>query len=106
MTAISPQSFVATATNFSLLLPLSLACCAVITAIPVSAVRGRLHIPGYVGLALLTFVFGLLAGKLSGARGITGTNFGVALSLLFFFLIAVALGCILALFFYRDPPEA
>ncbi len=105
MTAISPQSSVATATNFSLLLPLSLACCAVIIAIPVSAVRGRLHIPGYVGLALLTFVLGLLAGKLSGARGVTGTNSGVVLSLLFFFLIAAALGCVLALFFYRDPPE-
>jgi hypothetical protein len=105
MSATLPETFAAITTNLSLLVPLTIACCAVIVAIPLFAFRGRLHIPGYVGLAFLTFVSGLLVGKLSGSRAFARTPSGVALSLFFFLLIAIGIGSVLALFFYRDPPE-
>jgi hypothetical protein len=78
-------------------------CVAIVTAIPVAAARRKLHIPGYVGLAFLAFVIALLAGKFSGRAGITGTSSGVFLSILFFFLMATAVGSVVALFFYRHP---
>jgi lysylphosphatidylglycerol synthetase-like protein (DUF2156 family) len=106
MPAIPPASLAAATRNLSPVVPLAIACCAVIVAIPLSAFRGRLHIPGYVGLAFLTFALGLLVGKLSGTHAIAGTPSGIALSLLFFLLIAIAVGSVLALFFYRDPPES
>jgi hypothetical protein len=91
--------------NFRILLPLGLGCLAVIIALPVAAVRGKLHIPGYVGLAFVSFVAGLLLGHLSGARGIVGTMTGIALSIFSILLIAAAIGSVLALFFYRQPTE-
>ena len=104
--AVTPLEYLATSTtNFSFVVPLTVTCIAVVVAIPVAANRSRLHIPGYVGIAFLAFVLGLLAGRLSGAHAITGTSIGIALSLLFFLLIAVAIGSVLALFFYRDPPD-
>jgi hypothetical protein len=93
-------------TNLPLIVPLALACFAIIILLPFAAARSRLHIPGYVGLAFLGFIVGLLCGRISGIRGVSGTPSGVLLSLTFFLLIAVAIGSVLALFFYRDPPEA
>ena len=72
-------------------------------AVPVAAARGKLHIPGYVGLAFLSFALAMIVGHFSGARSISTTPFGLALSILFFLLIAITAGCILALFFYRHP---
>jgi hypothetical protein len=92
-------------TNLPLVLPLVLACGAVAVFIPASAFKGRLHIPGYVGIAFLTFLLAMLVGKLSGARSIAGTRSGIVLSLLFFVLVAAAVGSVLALFFYRDSSE-
>jgi hypothetical protein len=84
--------------------PLVLAgCVAIVTAIPVAAAKRKLHIPGYVGLAFLSFIVALLAGKFSGRAGITGTPSGVFLSILFFFLMATAVGSVVALFFYKHP---
>jgi hypothetical protein len=82
-----------------------MACFAIIILVPWAASRSRLHIPGYVGLAFLASILGLVCGRISGIRGIAGTPWGVVLSLLFFVLLAFALGSVLALFFYRDPPE-
>jgi lysylphosphatidylglycerol synthetase-like protein (DUF2156 family) len=79
------------------------ACVAIVTAIPVAAARRRLHIPGYVGIAFAAFVVALLVGKFSGRAGISGTTTGFFLSLLFFFLMATAVGSVVALFFYRHP---
>jgi hypothetical protein len=94
------------ATNFRPVVPLSVACLGIIIILPLAAARSRLHIPGYVALAFLALILGLLCGRISGIRGVSGTFSGVLLSLIFFLLIAVALGSVLALFFYRDPPEA
>jgi hypothetical protein len=87
------------------MLPLVLACLAVLVAIPAAAARGKLHVPGYAGLAFLGFALGLLAGRISGARSITGTVTGVCLSILCFLLMATAVGSVLAIFFYRHAPE-
>jgi hypothetical protein len=88
------------------ILPLSIVCIAVVIAIPAAAARARLHIPGYVGLAFLCFALALLLGWLSGTHTIAGTTAGLLLSIVFFLLIAAAVGSVIALFFYRHPPEA
>jgi hypothetical protein len=69
-----------------------------------AATRGKLHIPGYVGIALFAFAGGLIFGKLAGFNRVASSPAGPILSIVFFLLIAVAVGSILALFFYRDPP--
>jgi uncharacterized membrane protein len=102
----SPECLAVIAANFRLVVPLSVACFAIIIVLPLAAARSRLHIPGYVGLALLGFILGLVCGRITGVRSVSGTPTGVLLSLIFFLLIAVAIGSVLALFFYRDPPEA
>lgn len=84
---------------------LTIACAAIILAIPICASKGKLHVPGYVGLALVTFIIGLIFGRVAGSRAVTGRPSGVLLSVLFFLLVATALGSILALLFYRHPPE-
>jgi len=91
--------------HFLLVMCLGLACLVIVVLIPIYASRGRFHIPGYVGLAFLTFAIGLLLGRTAGARAVTGTVAGLFLSIVFFLLIATALGSILALFFYSHPPE-
>jgi lysylphosphatidylglycerol synthetase-like protein (DUF2156 family) len=85
---------------------LSLASAAIAVGISVCARRGKLHIPGYIGLAFLAFAVALILGKISGARAVTGTHFGLLLSILFFLLMAVAVSSIVALFFYRHPPQS
>jgi hypothetical protein len=57
-------------------------------------------------LAFLAFALGLVLGRISGMRSITGTIAGLGLSILCFLLMAIAVGSVLALFFYRHPPEA
>ncbi len=103
---IGPEYLFATGANLALVVPLSIACFAIVVVVPLAAARSCLHIPGYVGLAFLAAIFGLLCGRISGIRGVAGTPWGVLLSLLFFLLIAFAVGSVLALFFYRDPPES
>jgi hypothetical protein len=105
--ALAPAHFLAAFTGgLRVLLPLAIACVALIALIPTAAVRSRLHIPAYAGLALLSFVLAILFGWFSGAPRVTRTIAGFCLSILFFLLMASAAGCVLALFFYRHPPEA
>ncbi len=89
--------------RISLIIPLLAVCLAVVVGLCVAASRSRLHIPGYAGLAFAAFIAAMLAGHFSGSRSITGTVAGFALSLIFFLLIGVVVGSVLALFFYRHP---
>jgi hypothetical protein len=91
--------------NLPVAMPLALGCLSIVVVIPWVAARGKLHIPGYVGLAFLAFAVAFLLGRLGGVRWITGTIAGIFLSVAFFLLVAVGVGCVVALFFYRDPPE-
>jgi hypothetical protein len=102
----APQCLAIFISGVTVLLPLAIACLAVIIAIPIAAARAHLHIPAYAGLAFLSFLLALLIGWLSGMRTISGTVTGLCLSVSFFLLIACTAGCILALFFYRHPPDA
>jgi hypothetical protein len=86
--------------------PLIAACLAIAIAIPVAAVRSKLHMPGYIGIAILAFVASLLFGEISGMRRIAGSIAGIVLSIACFLSIAVCVGAVLALVFYHDPPEA
>ena len=88
-----------------LVVSLALICLSIVVLIPIYASRGKFHIPGYVGVAFLSFAIGLLLGRMAGARAVTGTIAGLFLSIVFFLLIATALGSILALLFYSHPPE-
>jgi len=98
-------SLVLAGLKLSLVLPLLLVCLALVVAIPSAARRGKLHVPGYMGLVFLTFLSGLLLGRITGIRAINGTLAGVFLSILFFLLIATAVGSALALFSYRNPHQ-
>ena len=80
-------------------------CGFVVLAVLFAASRGKLHIPGYVGLALVSFAVAFICGRISGAHSVRGTRSGEILSIVFFLLIAVAVGSVLGIFFYRDPPE-
>jgi len=102
----SPQFLAAFTGGLRVLLPLAIACISLIVVIPTAAMRSRLHIPAYAGFAFLFFVVALLLGWISGAPTITGTIAGFCLSISFFLLMASTAGCILALFFYRHPPDA
>jgi hypothetical protein len=81
---------------------LVLGCAAIVVTLPMAARRGKLHVPGYVGIAILAFAMSLLCGFASGYRSFAGTSVGVALSLLCFWLVATAVGSVLALCFYRQ----
>ena len=88
-----------------LVLGLGVGCLVVALAVLFAASRGKLHVPGYVGLALASFAVALILGRASGAQSIRGTHTGALLSILFFLLVAVSIGSVLAIFFYREPPE-
>ena len=89
-----------------LLALLMLVCFVVLLALPVAARKGALHIPGYIGLALFALVIALVFGRLAGVQKITGSPFGVLLSILFSLLISVSVGSVLAIIFFRPPPES
>jgi hypothetical protein len=82
-------------------MPLAFACLAIVVFVPVAAARGKLHIPGYVGIAFLSFALAMIVGYFSGARGISTTPIGHGLAVGFFLFLAVTAGCLLALLFYR-----
>ena len=86
-----------------LLAPLALVCLVTVVSLCVAASKSFLHIPAYVGLAFFSFAAAMIVGHFSGAVNISGTTAGLALSVLFFLLIATAVGSVLALFFYRHP---
>jgi hypothetical protein len=88
-----------------LVIPLMLAGILVAVLIPLAASRGKLHVPGYVGLVIASFGMAYILGRISGTHGVRGSTLGVVLSILFFLLIAVAAGSMLAILVYREPPE-
>jgi hypothetical protein len=94
------------ALNLNRVIPLAVACLAVVLAIPLAARRGRVSIPGCAGVGILALALGLLTGHLSGERKIVGTLSGVALAFTFFLMCAVAVGSFVAIFFYKEPSEA
>ncbi len=89
-----------------LITALALGCAAGLIGMPLSAHRGRLHVPGYIGIALLAFVASFLFGLASGYRWFVGSPVAVAFSLLCFWSTATGVGSILAIFFCRDHAEA
>lgn len=93
------------ASRAPLLIAVGVACVLVVLAVLFAASRGKLHIPGYVGLALVTFAAAFICGRISGAHSVRGARSGEILSIVFFLLVAVAVGSVLAIFFYREPPE-
>lgn len=90
--------------HLGLIAPLAAVCFFVLVAIPVAAAKGKLHMPGYSGLSMLLLLVALLFGYIAGRPSITGHPVGIILSFLFFVAIAAAIGCIVALAFYRRKP--
>lgn len=91
--------------RLEIVLPLTVACLVVVAAIPSAARRGKLNLPAYGGMAIAAAVIGFLLGHVAGIHQVRGTPLGVGISILFFLLIAAALGCLLSLAFYRPPPS-
>jgi hypothetical protein len=85
--------------------PMGLLCLAILIATPLAASRGKLHLAGYIGIAIAAFVAAMVVGKLSGLHRINGTIIGLFLSVLFFLAISAALGSLIALAAYRHPPD-
>jgi len=96
-------SFAASGARLPIVIPLLAACLAIAGLIPMAAARRKLHIPGYIGIALLAFSLSLVFGKIAGLTRVAASAAGPILSIFCFLLIAVAIGSILALLFYRDP---
>lgn len=96
----------ASAPKLSIVVPLIAACILIAVSISFFAHRGKLHIPGYAGIAALGLILSLTFGRISGARAIAGTTLGVLCSILCFLLLAVVVGSIVALFFYRHSSGA
>jgi hypothetical protein len=84
---------------------LGIFCAAIAIVIPSMAYKGKLHVPGYVGLALLSFALAFVCGRILAARHMTGSTSGVSLAIVFYMLVAVTAGSFLGIFFYREPPE-
>lgn len=97
------RSFAVFGTKLLIVIPLVGTCLVIAGIIPLAAARGKLHVPGYVGMAMLAFAVSLVFGRLAGFRRVAASPAGPILSIIFFILIAVAVGSIIALFFYRDP---
>jgi hypothetical protein len=108
----APAHFVASAIhaanprglNLELVIPLALSCFAIMVILPISAARGRLHIPGWIGFALFSFVLSYTCARISGVHSFIAKPTGVFFSIACFLFLAAALGSIIALFFYKDPP--
>ncbi len=90
--------------NLELVIPLALSCFAIMVILPISAARSRLHIPGWVGFALFGFVLSYTCARVSAVQSFVGRPTGVFFSILCFLFLAAALGSVIALFFYKDPP--
>lgn len=87
------------------MLILALGCAAILIAMPLAAHRGKLHVPGFMGIALLAFLASFAFGFVSGLHPLAGSPVGVALSLLCFWAAAAGVGSILAVFFCRNQAE-
>jgi len=101
---VMAATFIWVGSGSPLLIAMAVVCVFAVLAVLFAASRGKLHIPGYVGLALVSFAVAFICGRISGARSVHGTRSGEILSIVFFLLVAVAVGSVLAIFFYREPP--
>lgn len=101
--AMVPGGFLALKTG--VIIPLGAACMVLIVLIPSAAWRGRMSVPIYALMALAAGLTALGVGHLAGAETVRGTPLGVVISIMFFLLIAAALGCFLGILFYRQPPQ-
>lgn len=101
---LSTQAFMAVKTG--VVIPLALSCLVLIVVLPAAAWRGKLSVPIYALLALASGIVAFAAGTLAGAKAIHGTPIGVVISLIFFLLVATAVGCFLSVLFYRQAPVA
>jgi hypothetical protein len=90
--------------NLELVIPLALSCLIIMIVLPISAARSRLHVPGWVGFALFSFVLSYTCARISGIHSYVGRPTGAFFSILCFLFLSAALGSVLALFFYKDPP--
>jgi hypothetical protein len=88
-----------------LIVTLIIACLAVAISISFFAAKGKLHMPAYVGIAFLAFVFSMVFGELAGIKGIRGSAIALALSIAFYLCISTTVGSIVALLFYRRSRE-
>lgn len=100
-----PPAF-ALALKLGVVAPLALACLLAALAFPFAARKGRLTIPACAGIGIAAVALALLAGHVAGGRKITGTAWGLGLAVAFFLMSSTAVGAFVALFFYREPPEA
>lgn len=91
--------------KLAVVVPLALISLAIFVTIPVAAARGKLHLAGYIGIALAAFAAAMVFGKLSGAHRVNGTLVGLFLAFLFFCAISTALGSLVALLFYHAPQD-
>ncbi len=91
------------APKLGIVVPLAVLCIAIVVAIPVVARTGKLTIPAAGLIAVGGIIVGLLVGYLSGTSRIRGTPVGVGLAIVFYLLVAAVLGCVLGIFFYREP---
>ena len=80
-------------------------CSGVVVALAAGARKGMLHVPGYIGTAMFAFAVALVCGWLAGVQRISGSPLGVILSVLFFLLISISVGSVLAIFFFQPPPD-
>jgi hypothetical protein len=103
---LAADFIVGSAANTRIVAPLIVACLVIVAVIPAAAARGKLHMSAYIGIAILAFGASLLFGEVSGMRRMAGSFAGVVLSIACFLSIAALVGSILALLFYREPPEA
>jgi hypothetical protein len=100
--AAAPAFF---AVRFGIVIPLAAACLFVLVLIPAWARRGKLSIPACVGMGLAAAVLAIGIGNLAGVNGVRGTAFGVLASIIFFLLVATAVGSFVGLYFFRAPRE-
>ncbi len=91
------------APKLGIVIPLAAVCIAIVIAIPLVARAGKLTIPAAGLTAVAGIVVGLPVGYLSGASRIHGTPVSVGLAILFYLLMAAVLGCVVGIFFYREP---
>jgi hypothetical protein len=94
------------APKLAIVIPLIAVCILIVVSVSFFARRGKLHIPGYAGIAALGFFLSLLFGKIAGSHSIAGTIVGVFFSILCFLFLAVVVGSIIALLFYRHSSGA
>ena len=93
------------ALKMGVVIPLALACVVVIALFPSSAWRGKLSVPIYALLALGAGALAFAAGSLAGVSTVRGTPFGTVVSIIFFLLVAMAVGCFLGMLFYHPTPN-